>query len=135
MKYLIAAILPFVSLSISFSMPVIAAPSKCSTTLSKSKSSMPNITRFDVSNLDKSDGIPPRGRTQHLNIISFRLKDSKELSMAKKVIADCPKIGMVRFVSNGSDEQSVYGLLNGKVQLFKCVGMESTNKWGEYACS
>ena len=135
MKYPIAIALPFLLLSISFTSSAIAVPSKCSSVLAQSKSSLTKITRFETANLDKYDGIPPRGRTQSLTIISSGIQELAPLAMAKSIIASCPKIGSVRFVVNGTDDQSVYGLLNGKVQLFKCMGMDNPNKWGEYACS
>lgn len=135
MKYIIAAILPLLSLSINLFTPAIALPSKCSTVLAQSKSSLTNVTRFKISKLGKYDGIPPRGRTQHLTIIFSDIQELTSLAMARRIITNCPKIGSVRFVGNGSDDQSVYGLLNGKVQIFKCTGMENPNKWGEYACS
>jgi hypothetical protein len=108
---------------------------QCSPVLAQIKSNLTNVTRFETSNLDKYDGTPPRGRTQSLTIISAGIQESRSLAMAKKIIASCPKIGSVRFVINGSDEQNVYGLLNGKVQIFKCTGMENPNKWGEYSCT
>ena len=83
----------------------------------------------------KHDGISPRGRTQSLTIISSGIRDSTPLAIAKTIVSNCPRIGSVRFVANGTDDQSVYGLLNGKVQLFKCTGINKPNKWGEYACS
>jgi hypothetical protein len=110
-------------------------PSKCSTVIAQSKSALSNLTRFDISKLSKYDGIPPKGRTQHLVIISSSIQESIQLKMAKTIITSCPKIGSVRFVVNGTDDQSVYGLFNDKVQIFKCTGMENPNKWGEYACS
>ncbi len=135
MKYLLTATLLFLPLSIDLSRSAMARPSKCSTVLARSKSSLAKVTRFKISNFDKYDGIPPKGRTQHLSIIFRGIHQSTELAMATKIIAGCPQIGSVRFVIDGTDDQSVYGLLNGKVRMFKCKDMDSTNKWGEYACS
>jgi hypothetical protein len=112
-----------------------ATPSQCSTVLEQSKSVLTNITRFEISKLSKYDGISPQGKTQHLTIISSGIQGSTSLAMSTKIIASCPKIGSVRFVVNGTDDQSVYGLLNGKVQIFKCRNIEKPYKWGQYPCS
>jgi hypothetical protein len=135
MNYLITATSPFLLLSISMTTSAIAVTSKCSTVIAQSKSAISNLTRFDISKLSKYDGIPPKGKTQHLTIISSVVQESIQLKMAKTIITSCPKIGSVRFVANGTDDQNVYGLLNDKVQIFKCTGMENPDKWGEYACS
>jgi hypothetical protein len=110
--------------------------SNCSAVLAQSKSSLTNITRFKVSKLGKYDGIPPKGRTQNLYITSSGIRgELTPLTMAKRIISSCLEIGSVRFVANGTDDQSVYGLLNGKVQIFRCTGIDNPNRWGEYACS
>jgi hypothetical protein len=109
--------------------------SQCSTVLKDIKSSIANVTRFEISKLSEYDGIPPKGRTQHLTIISSGIQGSASLAMSTKIVASCPKIGSTRFVINGTDEQSVYGLLNGKVQIFKCRSTENPSKWGQYVCS
>ena len=108
--------------------------SKCSAILVQSQSSLTNVTRFDISEISQDDGIPPKGRTQYLTIISSGVRDLTSLAMTKKIVNNCQKIGFVRFVVNGTDDQSVYGLLGGKVQLFKCIEMDRTPKWGEYTC-
>jgi hypothetical protein len=85
MNYLTATS-PFLLLSISMITSAIAVPSKCSTVIAQSKSAISNLTRFDISKLSKYDGIPPKGKTQHLTIISSVVQESIQLKMAKTII-------------------------------------------------
>ncbi len=55
--------------------------------------------------------------------------------MTKRIIASCPKVGSVSFITNGTDEEDRYGLLSGKVQTFKCKDITEPISWGEYGCS
>jgi hypothetical protein len=135
MKYLLPLALAFSWLPVNLSAAV-AAPSKCSTVLAQSKSAINKVHSFRTYQIqEKDDGIPPRGRSQHLNIVRGLRQEGKEALMAKKIIANCPKIGSVSFITNGTDEEDKYGLLNGKVQTFKCKDIAEPISWGEYGCS
>jgi hypothetical protein len=133
MKYLLPLVLAFFWLPVNISA---AASSKCSMVLSQSKSAINKVHSFRTYQIqEKNDGIPPQGRSQHLNIVRGLRQEVKEAVMAKKIIANCPKIGSVSFITNGTDEEDRYGLLNGKVQTFKCKDISEPISWGEYGCS
>lgn len=132
MKYLVAT-LPFLLMSINLPTALAATPSKCSNVLAQSKSALSKVDTFRISAINKYEGRPPSGRSQHLHIIRGQGL-STEAAMAKKIIANCPKIGSISFITNGTDEESRYGWLNGKVQPFKCKDITETVKWGEYGC-
>jgi hypothetical protein len=134
MKYLLAATLPVSSLLLNVSTPVAAAPAKCSRVLSQSKAELTNVQAFRTIKYDQYDGIPPRGRTMHL-AIGIGERPSNELLISKRIITSCPQIGSISFIMNGTDDQNRYGLLNGKVQAFKCQAPGATSKWGTYSCS
>jgi hypothetical protein len=112
---------------------VAAAPSKCSTVLAQSKLALNKVDTFRISKINQSEGSPPSGRSQHLHIIRGQGLTT-EAAMAKKIIANCPKIGSISFITNGTDEEDRYGWLNGKVRRFKCKDITETVKWGEYGC-
>jgi hypothetical protein len=57
-----------------------------------------------------------------------------QLKMAKKIVADCPQIGLITFNQYQTDWVNMYGLINGEVQAFRCKDLEEKIKWGEYIC-
>jgi hypothetical protein len=135
MKYLLPLFLTFSWLPVNIS-EAVTASSKCSTVLAQSKSAINKVSSFRTFNIqEKDDGIPPRGRSQHLNIIRGLRQEVKEAAMAKRIITSCPKIGSVSFITNGTDEEDRYGLLNGKIQAFQCRDITEPISWGEYGCS
>jgi hypothetical protein len=136
MQYLLVATTLFLSPLLNPFVPVAAAPAKCSQVLAQSKAALTDVQAFKTIKYNQYDGIPPKGRTQHLAIVMG--ERSSELAMTKRIIASCPKIGSVSFIMNGTDDQNRYGLLNGKVQAFKCQtagDTDTTIKWGQYGCS
>ncbi len=133
MKYSVAVILPFLLMPINLSAVAAATPSKCSNVLTQSKSSLNKVDTFRISKINQYEGHPPSGRSQHLHVIRGQ-RLTTEVAMAKKIIANCPKIGSISFITNGTDEEDRYGWLNGKVQPFKCKDIAETVKWGEYGC-
>jgi hypothetical protein len=135
MKYLLPLILTLSCLPVNISSSL-AAPSRCSTVLTQTKSSLNKFYSLRTFNIEeKSDGIPPQGRSQQLVFIRGLRAPVKEATMAKKIIANCAKVGSVSFITNGTDEEDRYGLLNGKVQTFKCKDIAEPISWGEYGCS
>jgi hypothetical protein len=80
------------------------------------------------------NGRPPQDRTQHL-IFTMGERGKSELQMATQIIRNCPQIGSVSFIINQTDDETRYGLLNGKVQPFKCKDIDETIQWGEYGCT
>jgi hypothetical protein len=135
MKYLLVAAITFSLLPINISTST-AAPNKCSTVLAQSKAALNKVSSFKIYAIQQQyDGVPPQGRSQHLNIVRGLRQEGKEAAMAKKIINNCPKIGSVSVITNGTDEEDRYGLLNGKVQTFKCKDTSETISWGEYGCS
>jgi PBP1b-binding outer membrane lipoprotein LpoB len=115
--------------------PATAKSSQCNRTLQTVKSQLTNVQKFQTGNLTSSGEPRPKGRSQELNIAvdsGLARNDEKvQLTIAKKVIANCSKIGLVTFTADG---EKAYGLLNGKVQAFECKNMEEKVKWGEYIC-
>jgi hypothetical protein len=133
MKYLISVTGLLLAMPMNLPIAVAAAPSKCSTVLAQSKSALNKVNTFRISKIEQYEGRPPIGRSQHLHIIRGQ-RLTTEATMAKKIIANCPKIGSISFVTNGTDEEDRYGWLNGKVQPFKCKNIDEPVKWGEYGC-
>jgi hypothetical protein len=135
MKYLLPLFLAFSWQPVNISASV-AASSKCSTVLAQSKSAINKVHSFTIYKIqEQNDGVPPQGRSQHLNIVRGLRQEVKEAAMAKKIIANCSRIGSVSFITNGTDEEDRYGLLNGKVQTFKCKDITEPISWGEYGCA
>jgi hypothetical protein len=135
MKYLLPLFLALSWLPVNISAAV-AAPSKCSTVLAQTKSSLNKFYSLRTFGIEeKNDGIPPNGRSQHLIFIRGLRAPVKEANMTKRIIASCPKVGSVSFITNGTDEEDRYGLLNGKVQTFKCKDISEPISWGEYGCA
>jgi hypothetical protein len=133
MKYLISVTGLLLSMSMNLPTTVAAAPSKCSIVLAQSKLALNKVDTFQISKINQYEGRPPSGRSQHLHIIRGQRLNT-EAAMAKKIIANCPKVGSISFITNGTDEEDRYGLLNGKVQPFKCKNTDEPVKWGEYGC-
>jgi hypothetical protein len=135
MKYFLATILAFSCLP--FNIPVsVAAPSKCSMVLAQTKSALNKFHSFRTFAIqEKYDGIPPQGRSEHLVFVRGLRAPVKEATITKKIITSCPKVGSVSFITNGTDEEDRYGLLNAKVQSFQCKAPEEPAVWGKYGCS
>jgi hypothetical protein len=135
MKYFLATILAFSCLPVNLSASV-AAPSRCSAVLAQTQSALNKFHSFKIFKIDeKNEGISPPGRSEHFVFVRGLRTPVKEVAIAKKIITSCPKVGSVSFITNGTDEEDRYGLLNGKVQSFQCKAPEETAVWGKYGCS
>jgi hypothetical protein len=121
-----------------FSFPATAQSSQCNRTLQAAKSQLTNIQKFQTTKLNSSGQPRPKGRSQELNIIvnSDKIMNNGkiQLTMTKKIVANCSQIGLVTFNQYQTDWVNMYGLLKGKVQAFSCKDLEDRIKWGEYVC-
>lgn len=138
MKRLFAASSSILLLLGAFAVPATAKSAQCNRTLQTVKSQLTNVQKFQTGKLISS-GLPrPQGRSQQLNVVvnsdKFMNNSQMQLAMAKKIVANCPQIGLVAFSQDQTDWVNMYGLINGKVQAFECVDMEEKAKWGEYPC-
>ena len=57
-------------------------------------------------------------------------------NMGDRLIQHCGSVSAVRYGSNASGWQDIYGLINGQVTGFTCVdmGLSRDLRWGEYYC-
>lgn len=109
----------------------------CSQAIARSKAILPQQKQtVRTSAIDTQyEGTPPKGRSQHLSFVFLGDRAKNEAAIAEKIIARCPKIGVVSFILWGTDDASRYGLLNKKIQRFQCKDMEAkVIKWGEFRC-
>lgn len=108
---------------------------KCSAVMAQVKATLPQVKRFSVGRIEtKYDGTPPQGRSQYASIIFMGERSPNEAIMAQKIIANCRQIATVSFILDGTDDERRYGLLNGKVQPFKCKDITEKVRWGEFGC-
>jgi hypothetical protein len=121
-----------------FSIPATAQPSECNKTLQTVKTQLTKVRIFKTSKLTSSGQPKPKSRSLELNTIvdSEKVMNNAQmqLKIAKRIIANCPQIGLVTFNQYQTDWVNMYGLVNGKVQAFNCKDVGEEVKWGEHIC-
>ncbi|QQE64646.1 SH3 domain-containing protein [Leptolyngbya sp. BL0902] len=102
-----------------------------------------NQSFLDTTFLDPSDRSPHRDRPHEMTLMLGGLGQTTVLSspqfmgqMGNRLIQNCQTVSAVRFASNNSGWQDVYGLINGQVVGFTCVDTDLNRalRWGEYYC-
>jgi hypothetical protein len=86
---------------------------------------------------------PVRGKPNELVLVvggpgEDTLLSSGELmqTLSEQLIQNCGTVSSVRIASNNSGWHHVFGLINGRVQIFDCIdaGPGNTLRWGQYFC-
>lgn len=123
----------------------VALGETCHRQLAAERSRLAAVNRsfLDTTFVDSSDRSPYRDRPQAMTLMLGGWGQTTVLSspqfmaqMSSRLIQSCQTVSAVRFSSNNSGWQDVYGLINGQVAGFTCVDIDLHRalRWGEYYC-
>lgn len=118
---------------------------RCHNQLAAERSRINTVNQSFLSTtyFDPSDLSPYRSRPHELTLMIGGQGQETVLSspqfmhnISDRLIQHCETVSAVRFASNNSGWQDIYGLINGQVTGFACVDIApgQTLRWGEYYC-
>ncbi|MCT7960873.1 SH3 domain-containing protein [Laspinema sp. D1] len=117
----------------------------CHQSLSQAKNQVNNVRNAFLSGIlvETNSLSPVRGKPNELVLLvggpgDDAILSSSELmqNLSEPLIQNCGTISSVKISSNNSGWHHVFGLINGRVQIFDCIdaGPGNQQRWGQYYC-
>ncbi|MCT7967064.1 SH3 domain-containing protein [Laspinema sp. D1] len=117
----------------------------CHQSLSQAQNQVNNVRNAFLSGIlvETNSLSPVRGKPNELVLVvggpgEDAILSSGELmqTISERLIQNCGTISSVKIASNNSGWHHVFGLINGRVQIFDCIdaGPGNQQQWGQYFC-